>query len=229
MPRILVIDDDESTRKTIREHLGNAYEVLDIGEPERAVTMTLEHKPDAILLELLMPRISGFEILQALSSLPSTRRIPVLVITGSGERNKAYCLKLGAKGYFEKPLNFEQIGSELNHVLNSRGRDRRMEERFSAGVILKLKGTDKTRSPYEVRTVTENVSENGFLCPSTRPFTINDLFEVYACGRGEEVFIGIGQVVRSETNVEGIVRYGFRFAQKIEGKSLKGQSEIATK
>src|SRR5437762_10100390 len=67
MNKLLVVDDDEAMRKVIRLNLADSYEVIDTGEPEHALALALEHKPDAILLDLRMPKYSGFELCQTRS------------------------------------------------------------------------------------------------------------------------------------------------------------------
>jgi CheY-like chemotaxis protein len=58
MKRLLMVDDDDAVRRLIRLSLADCFEVIDTAEPEQAFTLALEHKPDAILLDLRMPRYS---------------------------------------------------------------------------------------------------------------------------------------------------------------------------
>jgi DNA-binding response OmpR family regulator len=69
MLQVLIVDDDEAMRSVIKDHLSSTYKVIDTGSPEMALSMTLECKPDAILLDLSMPGLSGFELCQLFSSL----------------------------------------------------------------------------------------------------------------------------------------------------------------
>ena len=82
MPKILIVDDDQSMRRLLRMRLADAYEIIDTGEPEQALSLALEHRPDAIFLDLMMPKYSGFELCQSLRSLSYTCHIPIFVITG---------------------------------------------------------------------------------------------------------------------------------------------------
>ena len=83
-PRILVVDDDESVRKMLAMRMSDTYEVVETGDPEQAVALALEHKPDAILMDLMMPGFSGFELCSSLRDLSYTSRIPIFVVTGEG-------------------------------------------------------------------------------------------------------------------------------------------------
>src|SRR6202041_3483024 len=64
VPRILIIDDDETMRGLLRDRLEDAYQIFDTGDPEQAIALALEHKPDGVLLDLMMPNFSGFEVCQ---------------------------------------------------------------------------------------------------------------------------------------------------------------------
>ena len=87
MPKLLIVDDEEPVRRLIRLNLMDAYEIVDTGEPEQALALALEHKPDAILLDLRMPRYSGLELCQTFTSFSATQLIPVFVISGEGGAN----------------------------------------------------------------------------------------------------------------------------------------------
>jgi two-component system nitrate/nitrite response regulator NarL len=63
MGKLLLVDDDEALRRLIRLELSDVFEVIDSGEPEQGLALALEHKPDAILLDLRMPNYSGYELL----------------------------------------------------------------------------------------------------------------------------------------------------------------------
>ena len=92
MLKILIVDDDEATLKLMRIRLSEAYEAICTRDPEQALGLALEHKPDAILLDLMMPKFSGFELCQSLRSLSYTSAIPIIVITGELDaKYKEHC------------------------------------------------------------------------------------------------------------------------------------------
>ena len=82
MQKVLVVDDDPAIRGLIRTRLQSSYEIIDTGDPEKAFGLALKHKPDAILLDLMMPGYSGFELCQSLHSVSYTSQIPVFIVTG---------------------------------------------------------------------------------------------------------------------------------------------------
>jgi twitching motility two-component system response regulator PilH len=211
MPQILIVDDDEQMRKVLRFRLKNSYEIIDTGSPEEALALALQQRPDAILLDLMMPKYSGFEVCQTLSSMSFTQLIPIFIVSGeSAERYKDFCQTLGAKGYFQKPVNFEALENRLAEVLGSKRTDRRSEVRVKLRVMLKLKGTDAKGQPFEELAATENVSAHGFLCSCSASVNKDEIVDVILISAGHQS-AGKARVARVEwPNTPG-QRCGFRF------------------
>jgi CheY-like chemotaxis protein len=82
MSRILIVDDDEAMRRLFRLSLEDAFEIIDTGDPEQAIALSLQHEPDAVLLDLMMPEFSGIEVCQTFASLSFTQQIPILIVSG---------------------------------------------------------------------------------------------------------------------------------------------------
>ena len=219
MQRILIVDDEDAMRELYRESLETQYEVADTGDPESALMMALDFKPDAILLDLSMPRLSGFELCQALSSLSFTQHIPIFICSAEDSRNQAFCESLGAVGYFKKPVDFEALKKRLDVVLNSKRPERRAEMRFQLKVTLKLIGKRSDGKHYEILAETENMSAGGFLCTSVAPLEMETAFEVFLC-RGGDHYLGSARAVREQTTTGGQRQYGFAFFKKVEIPAL---------
>jgi CheY-like chemotaxis protein len=214
MTKLLVVDDDEAMRRVIRLNLADSYEIIDTGEPEHALALALEHKPDAILLDLRMPKYSGFELCQTFTSFSSTQMIPVLVISGeAGAKTKQFCRDLGAVAYFEKPVDFEALRSQLADFLTTRRKERRSEVRVRLRVPLRLTGTDENGEPFAIHTTTENVSRSGFLCACAAAISQGATVEVYLVGAQDEL-VGKAKIIRSEWKETSYPRYGCRFTEK---------------
>lgn len=215
MNTLLVIDDDDAMRRLIRLNLDDAYKIIDTGEPEHALALALEHKPDAILLDLRMPRYSGFELCQTFTSFSSTQMIPVLVISGeAGAKTKQFCRDLGAVAYFEKPVDFDALRTRLTATLEIRRKERRSEVRVRLRVPLKITGTDENGQPFAIHTTTENVSRSGFLCACAVAMSVGSRVEVYLSS-AEDEHVGTAQIIRSEWKETPYPRYGCRFIEKI--------------
>jgi DNA-binding response OmpR family regulator len=215
MGKILIIDDDDATRALLRERLEGSHEIADTGIPGDAMAMALNFKPDCILLDLLMPALSGMELCQTLKSLSYTRSIPIFVISGErAEKYKDFCVGLGAKEYFEKPLNIEQLKESLAIALKLKQPQRRRGTRVQLRVNLKLCGTDVDGSNYEVLTTTENVSSNGFYCAPQAHLHRDSSAEVFMMTGGER-HVGRARVVRTASANAPGEHYGFEFTEKL--------------
>jgi DNA-binding response OmpR family regulator len=224
MPKILIVDDDESVRGLLRVRLSDAYQVVETGDPEQALALALEHKPDAILLDLMMPGFSGFELCQSFHTLSYTSRIPIFVITGeAGTKYKEHCESLGAKGYFHKPVDFEGLRAALREELKGKQPERRAHKRVQMRVILKLRGTDANGKDFDESTTTDNVSAGGFLCNSAATLIKGAQVNVFLKSGGTERHAGRAHVVRKESTGTAWNRYGFQFDETTSDWVLQGK------
>src|SRR3979411_1507739 len=141
MGKVLIVDDDEALRRLMRLELADDFEVIDSGEPERGLALALEHRPDVILLDLRMPKYSGYALLQTFTSFSRTQMIPVIIVSGeAGGQTKELCKQLGAAGYFEKPIDFEALRACLSQSAKTRRTPPRTEVRVRLRVPIKLAG-----------------------------------------------------------------------------------------
>jgi response regulator RpfG family c-di-GMP phosphodiesterase len=180
MTRVLIIDDDEAVLRMLRFRLKDSYEIIATASPEEGLILALQHKPDAILVDLMMPEHTGFEVCQTLAGLSFTQLIPVFVISGAPKAiYKDFCDALGAQGYFEKPIDFNLLQTRLAEVVSKDRENRRREARLRLRVGLKLRGRDTKENPFETLTFTENVSRRGFACGLSVPLGRNSVVEVF--------------------------------------------------
>lgn len=163
MKKILVIDDDEALRGLFRRRLSSEYEVFETGEPEQALAMALEHKPDAILLDLKMPKFDGFELCRNFRSLTYTANLPLFVVTGESGRFRAECESIGITGYFEKPIDFMRLRQALATALSSTETQQpRSVRSLRMRVCLKLQADDQGTGLFSEVVFTDSVSPDGF-------------------------------------------------------------------
>jgi DNA-binding response OmpR family regulator len=214
MEKLLIVDDEEAMRRLLRINLADRYEIIDTGNPEQALALAMRDKPDAILLDLRMPKYSGFELCRTFNTLTFTQLIPLIIVSGeSGATTKSLCKELGAKAYFEKPIDFDALRAGLAKVLHAAQPERRGEVRVRLRIMLKLRGTDINEKPFEELSATENVSQDGFLCGCTALLKKDSMIEVHLVSGGTK-FVGKARVVRSEGCDAPYPRYAFRFVQK---------------
>jgi DNA-binding response OmpR family regulator len=214
MEKLLVVDDDDAIRRLIRLELCDAYEVIDSGEPQQGLALALEHKPDAILLDLRMPKYSGYELLQTFTAFSHTQKIPVIIVSGEGgAQTKEHCKQLGAYSYFEKPIDFDALRACLGQLVKGRRFVPRSEVRVRLRVPLLLKHTDIQGNKIQQETVTENVSLSGFLCTCTAELPAGTMVDVFLTNP-TPTSVGKARVVHSDSKASLLRHYGFRFIEK---------------
>ena len=101
--KILLVEDSKPFRMENQAALHRAgYEVISAEDGETALQVAREQKPDLILLDLILPKISGPEVLHRLKANPATADIPVVVLSGLTDKNREKLIEAGAEDYFEK-------------------------------------------------------------------------------------------------------------------------------
>jgi len=115
---ILVCDDDAGIRTVVAEHLHRqGYTVIEAVSGEQALVLAAEHQVEAILLDLYMPGLSGWETLQRLRNNPITANIPVVVLSVLSSTLRPQ-LTGDAQGWVQKPFNENLLFAELGRVLH---------------------------------------------------------------------------------------------------------------
>ncbi|MBB5330168.1 response regulator [Tunturiibacter gelidoferens] len=115
---ILVCDDDAGIRTVVAEHLTRqGYTVVEANSGEQALILAAEHQVEAILLDLYMPGLSGWETLQRLRNNPVTANIPVVVLSVLSSTLRPQ-LTGDAQGWVQKPFNENLLFAELGRVLH---------------------------------------------------------------------------------------------------------------
>lgn len=118
--RILLIEDDRFLRKAAEVRLRRSgYEVLTAADGEEALAAVRTSTPDLILLDLIMPKLQGFEVLRRLKADDSTKAIPVVVLTNlSQDADRARAMEEGAAGYYVKAdLSLDQMADTVAKAL----------------------------------------------------------------------------------------------------------------
>ena len=110
---ILLVEDSRLLRVASERALVKAgYSVICAADGEAALIMTREHKPDLILLDMMLPKVEGLEVLRTLKGDPRNADIPVIVLTGLGQQNAAKLINEGAAAYFVKSDSLLDNNSE---------------------------------------------------------------------------------------------------------------------
>ena len=110
---ILYVEDNELNRKIVRDLLRRtSYQLIEAVDGEAGIAIALAQRPDLILMDVQLPKVSGFEAMRALRNAPATAQTPIIAITSfalSGDQQKAK--DAGASAYLAKPYSpFELLG-----------------------------------------------------------------------------------------------------------------------
>ncbi|WP_028574709.1 diguanylate cyclase domain-containing protein [Desulfonatronovibrio hydrogenovorans] len=124
-PKILIVDDTPTNIEIIAEILEQEYEIVFAKDGPEGIAMAELHRPDLILLDIMMPEMDGFETCQKLKQNPVTKNIPVIFITALDmEEDEARGLQAGAIDYITKPIRPSVVRARIkNHVELKRHRD----------------------------------------------------------------------------------------------------------
>jgi len=120
-PLILLVDDDPMIRMLVRESLlQRGFAVEEAEDGESALDALKECHPDAILLDVLMPGIDGFEVCTALRKLPQGEHIPVMMMTGLDDLESInHAFEAGATDFITKPINYAILGHRVRYLLRT--------------------------------------------------------------------------------------------------------------
>jgi two-component system alkaline phosphatase synthesis response regulator PhoP/two-component system response regulator VicR len=118
--RILLVEDDRFLRRACEKSLKQlGFNVLTAVDGEEGLAKIRTELPDLVLLDLLMPKLTGIEVLRAMKSEEATRALPVIVLTNSSkEQDIQEIMALGAAGYQVKAdLSLEELGATVKRLL----------------------------------------------------------------------------------------------------------------
>jgi DNA-binding response OmpR family regulator len=122
--RILIVDDEDAIRVLCRINLRLAgFDTLEAADGDVAVATARAERPDAIVLDVMMPGRDGWEVAEALAADPTTAEIPVIFLSArTDESDRRRGLELGALDYVRKPFDPLELVSSIRDVLERVGR-----------------------------------------------------------------------------------------------------------
>jgi len=119
LPKVLVVDDEESIRKLVRVNLiARGFQVLTAADGEDALKLANLECPDLILLDIMMPGMSGWDVLTTLKADQKLRGIPVIVMTASVDKwEEDRARSMGAVDYLSKPFSTGELMRQVRLVI----------------------------------------------------------------------------------------------------------------
>jgi CheY-like chemotaxis protein len=116
--RILIVDDEPNVRQLVRRMLNRKFIVLEAEDGRQAIDIACTQKPDLILMDIKMPKMDGYTSCYAIKKEPTTRSIPVLMLTAIDQRlNVKFSQQIGADGYITKPFTSRALLDNIAQFL----------------------------------------------------------------------------------------------------------------
>jgi two-component system phosphate regulon response regulator PhoB len=209
-PAVLVIEDESALATLLRYNLEReGYRVLEARDGEEAMLVTSEEKPDVVLLDWMLPQLSGIEVCRRLRSRQETRNVPIIMLTARGEESdRVRGLDTGADDYITKPFSMTELLARLRAVM------RRIRPGLAEDVVIigdlemdraahrvRRRGRDIHLGPTEFKLLDHLIQHPG------RVFSREQLLDavwgsdVYVEARTVDVHVGR---LRKALNIEGV-------------------------
>lgn len=163
--KVLVVDDEDNIIELIR--LGLRYEGFQVevaSDGEQGITVAQRENPDLIILDVMMPGIDGLEVCRRLRDNPTTRDVPILMLTAKDEvGDRILGLKTGADDYVTKPFDFYELLERIRAILRRQNRARSSQ----GGVTPEEPGPVLQFADLRMNTATHEVTRGGRLIELT--------------------------------------------------------------
>jgi CheY-like chemotaxis protein len=156
--RILIADDNHQNCELLDAYLSDqSYKIEMVHDGQQALDAISRAQPDLLLLDIMMPKVSGYEVCQRLKSNPQTRDIPVIMVTAlteMGDIEKA--VNAGADDFLTKPVNKLELTTRVKSLLRVRHLTNERDR-----LLAYLAAVEATREPEEPRPARTRATERG--------------------------------------------------------------------
>ncbi len=118
--RVMAVENEDDARELLGAILAQAdYEVITAVDGLAAVERVVKYQPDLVLVDLMMPRMNGFQFLKSLRQNIAYRNLPIIVVTAkASRRDRDYVMKLGATAFIAKPYESEELLADVAEIVN---------------------------------------------------------------------------------------------------------------
>jgi len=135
--KILIVDDAVDTVELLRKRFqAEGYETAEAYNGEEGLQKVQEFNPDLMVLDIMMPKIDGYEVCQRLKADEHTKYIPILMLTAKGElEDKIKGLDIGADDYLPKPFDYKELSARVRSLLTTKAAHERKVEVEKSGAL----------------------------------------------------------------------------------------------
>jgi two-component system phosphate regulon response regulator PhoB len=224
--KILVADDEPAVLRLVGSNLKRAgFSVEEVVDGAEVMERVFAVRPALLLLDVMLPEASGFEICRTLKSDPRSREMPIILLTAKAqERDRVHGLELGADDYVTKPFSPRELVLRVQAQVRKLPGQARPGETLQVGEIL----IDRARPAVEVagRPIAFTATEFKLLAVlmeragrvQTRERLLNDVWGYEAAIESRTVDIYVtrlrGKLGRAATHLETVHGFGYRFVEK---------------
>jgi len=162
---VVIVEDNSEVRNYIAELLADEYNVIEAVDGIEGYDLVIEHKPQLVLSDVMMPRMDGFELCQKIKSNDTVSHIPVLLLTAKGTpQDQLFGARKGADAYLTKPFEPELLMENVRLLIASR---KRLSDKFSHKVVLEptdavIQSEDGKFLEQAIKIIEKNMSNTGF-------------------------------------------------------------------
>lgn len=135
--KILIVDDAVDTVELLKKRFhAEGYDTSEAYNGEEALNKVPEYDPDLIVLDVMMPKIDGYEVAKRLKANEKTKYIPVLMLTAKGEiEHKVKGLDIGADDYMAKPFDYKELSARVRSLLSIKATHEKKVEEEKVGAL----------------------------------------------------------------------------------------------
>ncbi|MEO1288684.1 MAG: response regulator [Chloroflexota bacterium] len=152
MVKVLIVEDEEPIRISLTDMLELAgHQVIIADDGELGLQLAQEHLPDLIISDIMMPKMDGHKMLEAIKSELTTAHIPFIFLTAlSSYDDLRTGMNLGADDYLAKPFNYKQLTSAVNARLNKHAQEEQLRLRRFAQRLVDIQERERSQLAYDL-------------------------------------------------------------------------------
>jgi diguanylate cyclase (GGDEF)-like protein len=208
--RVLVVDDDDDAREAVCQTLRDDYELMTASDGEAALEIVRARHPDAVLMDLFMPRMDGLQALERMRTDPVTRDIPVIFVSARGDDAvKARTFALGAVDYLQKPFSERELAARLARTLRLSRSQTALRELAQTDPLTGLPNLRAFRARLEEEVKRARRYATPLTCVMTDMDHLKPVNDELGHAAGDRAIAAVAAVIRAELReTDFAARYG---------------------
>lgn len=209
--KILVVDDNRLNIMLLEQILEDEeYEVHTLESGKEALQTSIDIKPDAILLDIMMPDIDGFEVCKLIKENPDTKHIPIIMVTAKSEgEDLKKAFSIGAFDYIKKPIDEIEVSVRLNSALNFSRQQKELEKMAMIDGLTGLFNHRLILELFDKECEKAKRTQKGISFVMIDIDHFKNVNDTYGHRAGDEVLRGLSKILTEQLRDSDLVgRYG---------------------